>query len=392
VPQARLERNPLWTSPWPARYELVAGGASMTIVPKWRDEALADLRLALTAPDVPLTVDYEPGGTDVIIEASEPTYLRLEADVLVPPAHPMGLSTTARRDDLLEPLTRLARGKLKWRESWGRDVEMALIVGDRAPVAIAFKSPTRERTLKPAEAFALLKARIEDRDNTEKRNPLPLVITPQGGDTTEAIVMATTPAVREIRLLGNKDDPFSNVLTDRALVPRVWRVSERQLRTLSARSLALIVGAEAATPRRLSIPDAAWRKVSRAAESIDASKLVEAINNARIEGITARPHSAGALVLTAKRLGALELRYQSGHAESNVLDAPTDAPRARTIAGVVSQPAFVGVLLSWALLSLGAPFWYDALKNLLKLRPAPAAAEEEQRKDRATQGSGAKGK
>lgn len=47
----------------------------------------------------------------------------------------------------------------------------------------------------------------------------------------------------------------------------------------------------------------------------------------------------------------------------------------------------LGVIVSWALLSLGAPFWYDLLKNLLKLRPAPAIAEEAQRKDRAASGS-----
>ncbi len=43
-----------------------------------------------------------------------------------------------------------------------------------------------------------------------------------------------------------------------------------------------------------------------------------------------------------------------------------------------------GVLLSAALMSLGAPFWFDMLKNLLKLRPAVAANEEKDRKDRAS--------
>jgi hypothetical protein len=43
-----------------------------------------------------------------------------------------------------------------------------------------------------------------------------------------------------------------------------------------------------------------------------------------------------------------------------------------------------GVLLSAALMSLGAPFWFDMLKNLLKLRPALAANEEKDREKRAT--------
>jgi hypothetical protein len=43
-----------------------------------------------------------------------------------------------------------------------------------------------------------------------------------------------------------------------------------------------------------------------------------------------------------------------------------------------------GVLLTWVLLSLGAPFWYDALKDLLKLRSTVAKKEEQARTDRQT--------
>jgi hypothetical protein len=41
-----------------------------------------------------------------------------------------------------------------------------------------------------------------------------------------------------------------------------------------------------------------------------------------------------------------------------------------------------GVLFSWVLLSLGAPFWFDALKNLLKLRSVLAKNDEAERQDR----------
>jgi hypothetical protein len=41
-----------------------------------------------------------------------------------------------------------------------------------------------------------------------------------------------------------------------------------------------------------------------------------------------------------------------------------------------------GILLSAMLLSLGAPFWYNALKNLLKLRSSLADKDDEQRNDR----------
>ena len=43
-----------------------------------------------------------------------------------------------------------------------------------------------------------------------------------------------------------------------------------------------------------------------------------------------------------------------------------------------------GILISALLLSLGAPFWYGQLKNLLRLRPLLAAKEEEERQERRT--------
>lgn len=49
---------------------------------------------------------------------------------------------------------------------------------------------------------------------------------------------------------------------------------------------------------------------------------------------------------------------------------------------VVVNP--LGILFSVVLLSLGAPFWYDSLKNLLKLRSALAGKDDQQRLDRQT--------
>jgi hypothetical protein len=45
---------------------------------------------------------------------------------------------------------------------------------------------------------------------------------------------------------------------------------------------------------------------------------------------------------------------------------------------------FPGVILSALLLSLGAPFWYNALKTLLGLREKIAAKDEAQRTARQT--------
>lgn len=48
------------------------------------------------------------------------------------------------------------------------------------------------------------------------------------------------------------------------------------------------------------------------------------------------------------------------------------------------ESSVFGVLLSAALLSLGAPFWFNVLGDLLKLRPGLAAKEDEQRRERET--------
>jgi hypothetical protein len=47
-------------------------------------------------------------------------------------------------------------------------------------------------------------------------------------------------------------------------------------------------------------------------------------------------------------------------------------------------PFLVGILLSAAMLSLGAPFWYSVLANLLKLRSVLARKDEAQREERQT--------
>lgn len=46
------------------------------------------------------------------------------------------------------------------------------------------------------------------------------------------------------------------------------------------------------------------------------------------------------------------------------------------------EVSVIGILLSVVLVSLGAPFWYGALKNLLKLRSALAGKDDQQRQER----------
>jgi hypothetical protein len=68
----------------------------------------------------------------------------------------------------------------------------------------------------------------------------------------------------------------------------------------------------------------------------------------------------------------------------------TPCPSKSPPAAVCRQPhmsLIVGVLLSAILLSLGGPFWYEVLKNLLKLRSSLAGKEDDERKTRQTRQS-----
>jgi hypothetical protein len=61
----------------------------------------------------------------------------------------------------------------------------------------------------------------------------------------------------------------------------------------------------------------------------------------------------------------------------------------RLVAGDAATPAqphasWLGIALSTLLLSLGAPFWFEALKNLLRLRSVIAGKDDLQRQQRAT--------
>jgi hypothetical protein len=108
--------------------------------------------------------------------------------------------------------------------------------------------------------------------------------------------------------------------------------------------------------------------------------------------LTADVYKTDQLVLTAARLGELALRRTPGKADTNILSQPiepvtpwSDWPFFLDRLGGAFGPGVFGILLSWALLSLGAPFWFDALKNALKLRPSAAITEEKNSKERQVQ-------
>jgi hypothetical protein len=68
-------------------------------------------------------------------------------------------------------------------------------------------------------------------------------------------------------------------------------------------------------------------------------------------------------------------------ATDSLITWPTDWESWKT---EMAESSLFGLLLTAALLSLGAPFWFNVLSDLLKLRPLLASKEDAQRKERET--------
>jgi hypothetical protein len=98
------------------------------------------------------------------------------------------------------------------------------------------------------------------------------------------------------------------------------------------------------------------------------------------QGFAVEEKDVDYLVLTSHRPGMLQLRGEPGKPTSNILNRE----RAWTRDWSLMTPPLLGIALTWILLSLGAPFWYDSLKDLLKLRSSMAQKEEQARVDRQT--------
>jgi hypothetical protein len=79
--------------------------------------------------------------------------------------------------------------------------------------------------------------------------------------------------------------------------------------------------------------------------------------------------------------GELDLQYMSFLAENGLVTAPRSPNEWMKRWG---QTNVLGVLVTSLLLSLGAPFWYNALGRLLQLRSVLALKDDDQRKARQT--------
>lgn len=159
------------------------------------------------------------------------------------------------------------------------------------------------------------------------------------------VLTAAEPRVRDIRLLWQADDPFSNVLTDPVRSPRVWRVSGSQLQELTSETLILRVGQSQDIEEAKNSEVAKDKRTSPNASPtgpkalVKAAGLVDTVNKAQ-QSVKAKVHQADALVLTSSRLGPIELRSQTGHAETNILNPETE--KSLELGAILSHKACSG--------------------------------------------------
>jgi hypothetical protein len=187
-------------------------------------------------------------------------------------------------------------------------------------------------------------------------------------DTTGRLL---TVAKRDpIQLLTKLDDLKTNLLGDTRFVGRVARA-----RLAHAKGCAVSIGSETERP-----------------VDCDLTKIVAELRMRPVDVQT-----RDELVLTSRRNPPLQLRAIPGHPETNMLEGELEwacsgwrlLPLHRWFGWSdvcfdypMLKQSWLGVLVTWMLLSLGAPFWYDALKDLLKLRSTLAKKEEDARNDR----------
>jgi hypothetical protein len=332
VPEARLESNPLWKSPYPKEFELLVGSTSYTITPHWRGGFLRDLKDALDSANVPVVTSFEAGGESFLLMTKKVGQARLVRG--------------SGKLDLLTPLVDLARAELVVSEKLPNPLQSTgcLVLdkgGPEKPIVatgqISLNTTKREEVI-PQIQHALAK-------NSDVA---------VWSNNTELRITAGDPDVQEIRLLHTCDDPFSNILQATKRITRAGTVSAAKVHYDGQQLELQTDDGDVARSGIWPLKGPDW--------------------------FFLKSFQADALVITSRRLGALQLRYERGEVGSNILNKPVNV-----FLGAITPPSFWGLVLSWVLLSLGAPFWYDALKDFLKLRGSLAGKEETQRKDRQEQ-------
>jgi hypothetical protein len=326
LPRARLIRNPDWGVPYSKRLELVVGASVYPLEPQWSGDVLGAIETALRNSGAPITIKHEKR-TQVKVTGKGIDKLQIRAG----------------ETDGLTRVNGFAQAELKDPASTG---EFTLIVGYQPEVTIKTTPKTD------------LKAAIEDS-------------TAAVSTTAWPVLRAVTRDARWIELRRRPDDPATNILSVTDSAGGAGHFDDLLFTRAKKGTCGIVLNGQF-DPTLCSADD-----------------VVKELRN---KGFAVESNHVDHLVLTSQRLGALQLRSVPGKPDSNMLNsAPESSLGPRRLLDPISWIAFDtdllsnswrGVLLTWILLSLGAPFWYDALKDLLKLRSSLAKQEEDARKDR----------
>jgi len=342
VPHARLIRDSTWRRPERGRLELVAGAGTYVIEMPRTDDSLVDIRNALTASGAPVMTRFD---RDIVIKDRNVERIKLQVD------GSNGLTYEKQ----------LAQAKLQKAAREG-DVLYLGVGYDQYKIKIG-KTGGIKAALEAAEEIP--NERAEPKAKKAAKAPVSF-------DDAGSVLTATQPEVRWLELLAKRDDATTNLLASPPMLVH-------QVASMAASSL---TGAKACV---LSIDGTADRTVECAIPKI--------VSELRKLGVNAEARDQ--LVLISHRTLPLELRRTPGKPDSNLLDSHLEwkcadqtvlsLPGGRDLCvnWFMLRQSWLGLLVTWMLLSLGAPFWYDALKDLLKLRSTLAKKEEDDRKDRA---------
>jgi hypothetical protein len=340
LPKARLMRNDAWERP-AQRLELVAGTSIVLLEPRWTPDPLADIESAVRNSHAPVTLSHDTrlqykvvspeGGPDI-------DRLRISVGPGVQAADALGHTPSLAKTSLADPSANIPSDKL-------------FLVAGYEHYPIQVRAPVNKDSL--ANAIRDSRGRVSIQ-----------VLRSEKGVTQDLLLEATEPETRWIELRVGDEDPKSNLLKATTFSGGSATYDEKLFDNTQA---CAVVAEGRSVPIQPCTSDSVWK----ALESVGFRVSIE---------------SQHQLVFISHRTGALQLRSVPGRSESNILnrEAEWSCDLWVCIDQDLLRQSWRGIVLTWVLLSLGAPFWYDALKDLLKLRSSLAKKDEDARKERQT--------
>lgn len=343
LPQARLVRNPAWSHPYSKRLELVVGGNVYPIEPLWTDDFLVDIRAAIDASGAPVRTR---------MEQHEETTVKATKNV----------------PDLAK-----VKVKVDGSDRLVRD-------GGFARAALDDEKNSKSPLLKGQELFVLVGYDAEVPIQADERGGIKSGLEKSkaavSADGDGKALTATSRDVRWIELRTRAGDFRTNILKKTEFIVDTGHLNRDAF--VGAKECSVLV--EKASPDNTKVPTKEGPAQEPSADKCDMSKVVKELNS---QGLDAKTELRDYLVLVSDRKPPLQLRSTPGRPETNMLStAPEWSCNYACINWPVLKQSWLGIVVTWMLLSLGASFWYDALKDLLKLRSSLAKTEEAARNER----------